>query len=154
MIKILEYNNIFFYYLIFIMIINILTIYSFILYRFYYKEKNIFLNYLGEYLNYKLPNQLDNSNSNEKKNILLYYKLKKIYKILLNPIKFRYQVNQCYDIKKNKNYKKYKKNLKNIKNNTKTLFLYNKILKIIKNNYSNKNPNKLLLQLLCINFLK
>jgi hypothetical protein len=153
MIKILEYNNIFFYYLIFIMIINILTIYTFTLYRFYYKEKNIFLNYLGEYLNNKLPNQSDKYNSNENEiYILLYYKLKKIYKILLNPIKFRYQVNQFYDIKKNKNYKKYKENLKNIKNNTKILFLYNKILKIIKNKYSNKNPNKLLLQLLCINF--
>ena len=47
-----------------------------------------------------------------------------------------------------------KKNLKNIKIDIKVFLLYNKIIKIIKNNYSNKNPNKLLLQLLCINFQK
>jgi hypothetical protein len=103
-------------------------IYTFILYRFHYKEKNIFYSYLSEYFGSEISNQLDKSKSFDKNYILFYYKLKKIYKILVNTLKSTYQLNQSYKNKKNKNYKKYNEKIKNIKNN-----------------YPKNNPDKLLL---------
>lgn len=149
--------NIFRIYLFFIFLFNILTIYTFIMYRFIYEEKNFFFDniydYFDEIKTNTNSNNYINNNNYDSMNFLFYCELKKIYNILNNPIKIEYQINQLCQIKNNPKYRIFKHNIINIKNNKKNYLIYRKIMKKIKKYSLNKNNlNKILLHLLCINF--
>lgn len=145
MINILEYNCIFRYYLLFLLIFNIFTTYTFFIYRFYNNEKKNLLNYQDDYFE-------DNKNTHITH--IFYYKLKKINRIISNPVKFNYQINQLVRIKNNQKYNEYKNNILNIKSNMSIYKIYTKIIKRLKKKYkmSNNKIDKIILHLLCINF--
>lgn len=152
-INIFKYDYVFRIYLFFIFIFNILTTYTFIMYRFFYKEKNYFFNNISDYFGEIKINTHFNNNNYDNVNFLFYCELKKIYNTLNNLVKIEYQINQSYQVKNNPKYKYFKHNIINIKNNKKNYLIYKKILKKIKKYNPNKNNlDKILLHLLCINF--
>lgn len=124
----LKYNWIFRYYLLIIFFINLIVFYFFV-------NKQI--------------NKKDLMSNNFDLN------LKKIIKIINNPIIFDYQINQSQkiDITSDK-YIKYSKYLYDIQNNklTKSYLYYKKANKKLSYYYSDSKKNDILIKLLCINF--
>jgi hypothetical protein len=92
--------------------------------------------------------------NNDNINHIFYCKLKKIKKIISNPIKFNYQINQLVTIKNNQKYNEYKNKILNIESNIRVYKIYKKIIKKLKEKYniSNDKIDKIILHLLYINF--
>lgn len=130
-----EYNWIFKYYLLSILLFNLSIIYNFI---------------------FRIPTKINSINFlNDNVEDKYIFMFKKIIKIAKNPIIFEYQLKQIKTANINDNkYNQYKKYLKKVKNKQNNLYKQYKILKKIfyKKNVSHTEFDEILIKLLCVNF--
>ena len=134
----LKYNWIFRYYLLIIFFLNLVLFYIFGI-------KRLFVT--------KLINNVDLLSDNV--DLKLYLMLKKIIKIINNPIIFDYQIKQSEKINiTSDKYIQYDKLLNHIQNNKsiKLQIYYKKAKKLLPCYYNHNEKKDILVKLLCINF--